>query len=153
MPQLGGILSKKKAWKLQEIVQALRNAYCDKIGVEYMHMADPDQKKYIRELFELRQYTDIPNAEKVHLLNRVYEADEFANFCANKFNTAKRFGIEGVQAFIPGMKALVDTLQQEGCEKVIVGMPHRGRLNFLANVIRKPLETIFAEFQGYLPES
>jgi 2-oxoglutarate dehydrogenase E1 component len=82
----------------------------------------------------------------------VYEADEFANFCANKFNTAKRFGIEGVQAFIPGMKILIDTLASQGGEKVIVGMPHRGRLNFLANVIRKPLETIFAEFQGYTPE-
>ena len=80
------------------------------------------------------------------MLDRLFWADEFANYCANKFNTAKRFGIEGVQTFIPGMKTLIDTLASEGCEKVICGMPHRGRLNFLANVIRKPLETIFAEF-------
>lgn len=59
--------------------------------------------------------------------------------------------MEGVESFIPGMKVLIDNLASEGCEKVIVGMPHRGRLNFLANVVRKPIETIFAEFQGALP--
>ena len=58
----------------------------------------------------------------------------------------KRFGLEGCESFIPGMKACLDTLVQNGAEKVIVGMPHRGRLNMLANVVRKPLETIFAEF-------
>jgi len=89
----------------------------------------------------------------MHMYDRLLWTDEFANFCANKFNTAKRFGVEGVQAFIPGIKACIDQLAEEGCEKVIVGMPHRGRLNFLANVVRKPLETIFAEFQGSTPDS
>ena len=85
------------------------------------------------------------------MLDRFYWTDGFANFCANKFNTAKRFGIEGVQSFIPGMKALIDELSKQGASKVICGMPHRGRLNFLANVVKKPLETIFAEFQGKMP--
>ena len=58
----------------------------------------------------------------------------------------KRFGLEGIESFIPGMKSLLDELHAQGGEKVIIGMPHRGRLNFLANVVRKPLETIFAEF-------
>jgi 2-oxoglutarate dehydrogenase E1 component len=80
------------------------------------------------------------------MLDRFYWTDGFANFCANKFNTAKRFGVEGVQSFIPGMKALIDELSKEDGSKVICGMPHRGRLNFLANVVKKPLETIFAEF-------
>lgn len=63
----------------------------------------------------------------------------------------KRFGLEGCESFIPGMKSCLDSLVESGCEKVIIGMPHRGRLNMLANVIRKPLETIFAEFQGVMP--
>lgn len=63
----------------------------------------------------------------------------------------KRFGLEGVESFIPGMKAMIDKLKDDGAHKVIMGMPHRGRLNMLANVIRKPTETIFAEFQGVMP--
>ena len=78
-------------------------------------------------------------------------ADEFSNFLAIKFNTAKRFGLEGCDSFIPGMKSCNDTLQALGAEKVVVGMPHRGRLNMLANVVRKPLEQLFAEFVGTVP--
>lgn len=111
-----------------------------------MHVADPSQKKWIREIVELRQFREPTKEERLKLLDRIHWAEEFTYFCANKFNTAKRFDLEGVQSFIPGMKVLIDNLQLEGCEKVIVGMPHRGRLNFLANVVRKPVETIFAEF-------
>ena len=63
----------------------------------------------------------------------------------------KRFGIEGIESFIPGMKSCIYELLENGCKKVIIGMPHRGRLNMLANVVRKPLKTIFAEFQGVMP--
>ena len=79
-------------------------------------------------------------------------ADEFSNFLATKFNTAKRFGLEGCDSFIPGMKSCIDALAENGADKVIIGMPHRGRLNVLANVIHKPLETIFAEMIGVAPE-
>jgi len=65
----------------------------------------------------------------------------------------KRFGLEGCESFIPGMKAMIDVLAETGCQKTVIGMPHRGRLNMLANVVRKPLETIFAEFQGVVPDS
>lgn len=135
------------------MLNALKTAYCGKIGVEYMHIQDPVQQLHIREAFELRQYRNISKEEKVKILDRLYWTDGFANFCANKFNTAKRFGIEGVQSFIPGMKAMIQELSSNGCKKVICGMPHRGRLNFLANVVKKPLETIFAEFQGKMPEA
>lgn len=73
-------------------------------------------------------------------------ADQFGQFIANKFNTHKRFGLEGCESFIPGLKVAFDTLVDNGVEKVIIGMPHRGRLNVLANVVRKPLEQIFNEF-------
>lgn len=78
--------------------------------------------------------------------------DEFSKFIAVKFNTMKRFGLEGCESLIPGLKSALDTAQDWGAEKAIFGMPHRGRLSFLANVVRKPLETIFAEFQGAAPE-
>jgi 2-oxoglutarate dehydrogenase E1 component len=63
----------------------------------------------------------------------------------------KRFGLEGIETFIPGMKTAIDTVVQHGAERAVIGMPHRGRLNMLANVVRKPMETIFAEFQGTMP--
>ena len=73
-------------------------------------------------------------------------ADQFQRFIANKFNTHKRFGLEGCESFIPGLKCAFDVLVENGVEKVIMGMPHRGRLNVLVNVVRKPLEQIFHEF-------
>ena len=84
--------------------------------------------------------------EKLKLLRRIYETDEFSKFIAVKFNTMKRFGLEGCESFIPGMKSAIDAIRENGAEKAIIGMPHRGRLNLLANVVKKPLETIFAEF-------
>lgn len=85
-------------------------------------------------------------------LDRLMWADQFGNFLANKFNTSKRFGLEGCESFIPGLKVAFDRLVDNGVEKVIIGMPHRGRLNVLANVVRKPLEQIFNEFQGKTPD-
>jgi 2-oxoglutarate dehydrogenase E1 component len=76
----------------------------------------------------------------------MFWTDEFAQFIATKFNTHKRFGLEGCESFIPGLKACIDSLVENGGSRVVIGMPHRGRLNLLANVVRKPLEIIFAEF-------
>lgn len=84
--------------------------------------------------------------ERLHLLDRLLWADGFSNFLQEKFNTMKRFGLEGCESFIPGMKSCMDALVQSGTDTVIIGMPHRGRLNVLANVVRKPVEIIFAEF-------
>lgn len=75
-------------------------------------------------------------------------ATTFGDFLSNKFNTMKRFGLEGCESFIPGIKATIDKLVELGFSNIIMGMPHRGRLNVLTNVVRKPMEVIFAEFQG-----
>ena len=83
--------------------------------------------------------------------DRLVWADEFQKFLATKFNTYKRFGLEGCESFIPGMKCIFDALMEAGVKKVIIGMPHRGRLNILGNVVRKPFEQIFNEFKGKLP--
>jgi len=130
----------------------MEKAYCGKIGVEYMHIPSREQCNWIREKFEMRQFYPMTKEEKMLLLDRTYWTDEFAQFITVKFNTAKRFGLEGCEAFIPGLKSTMDALVQNGGEKTVIGMPHRGRLNLLANVVRKPLETIFAEFQGVMPD-
>lgn len=85
------------------------------------------------------------------MLDRTLWTDEFSSFIGTKFNTMKRFGLEGCESMIPGLKASMDRIRELGGEKATIGMPHRGRLSLLANVLRKPLETIFAEFQGVLP--
>jgi len=146
MPQLGGVLQRKKTWTLRELVEAMEKTYCSKVGLEFVHLPYRDRCTWIRNRFEEMQYTPIPDETKKQILSRLFWADEFASFISKKFNTMKRFGLEGVESFIPGMKSLIDELGNHGAKKVIIGMPHRGRLNMLANVVRKPLEVIFAEF-------
>ena len=151
LASLGGLLSKKKEWTIRELIDAFRTAYCRKIGVEYMHIPHTDHCKWIRNKFELDQFGTPSKEKKLHILDRLLWADEFASFLTTKFGNAKRFGLEGCEAFIPGMKACMDKLVELDASKCIIGMPHRGRLNMLVNVVRKPLETVFAEFQGVMP--
>ena len=146
VPELGGILSKKKEWTLRELNDVYTNAYSSKIGVEVMHIPNREECTWIRNKFELKQYNPISDERKIHILDRLLWTDEFAGFISAKFNTMKRFGLEGCESFIPGMKAILDKLNELGGDKVVMGMPHRGRLNMLANVVRKPTEIIFAEF-------
>jgi 2-oxoglutarate dehydrogenase E1 component len=146
LPDYGGLLDKKKEWTLRELLEALKNAYCGKIGVEFMHIPDRDICTWIRNKFELRQFNPLTCRERELILKRILETDEFNNFIGTKFNTMKRFGIEGCDALIPGLKIAITTLKDLGCEKTTFGMPHRGRLALLANVVKKPLEIIFSEF-------
>lgn len=148
---LGGVLATKNEWTLREIRDAMKKAYCGTIGVEYMHISDRPQCHWIRDRMELFQTMTISNERKKQLLDRIYWTDEFSQFISTKFNTMKRFGLEGCESFIPGLKSTLDECVKHGAEKAVFGMPHRGRLNFLANVVRKPLATIFAEFQGVMP--
>lgn len=152
LPYWGGILARKQQYTLRELRDLLKNAYCGKIGVEYMHIPSREQCNWIRNKVENRQFEELPKADKHKLLDRILWADGFNEFIGTKYNTLKRFGLEGCDSFIPGMKSAIDRCHELGGEKAIVGMPHRGRLSFLANVVRKPLSTIFAEFQGTVPE-
>eukprot|EP00983_Pelagomonas_calceolata_P025043 787290-Pelagomonas_calceolata.AAC.4 len=86
--------------------------------------------------------------EKLNILDRLAWSEMFETFLAKKYTAAKRFGLEGAESLIPGMKALIDTGADLGVENVVIGMPHRGRLNVLANVVRKPMSQIFSEFSG-----
>ena len=150
-PELAGLLSRKKNWKLRELIDSYKTAYCGKIGVEYMHVSSREQCNWIRDKFEGGQFETVPKEERVLNFDRLVWADEFQKFLANKFNTTKRFGTEGCESFIAGLKVTFDSLVDSGVSKVIIGMPHRGRMNVLGNVVRKPLEQIFNEFQGKLP--
>jgi 2-oxoglutarate dehydrogenase E1 component len=143
-----GFLSMKKNWKLSELIDALENVYCRSIGIEYMHIMDVEQCNWIREKFE-EGYMDVQSKEKrIQAYDRLCWAVLFGDFLQSKYNTQKRFGLEGCDSFIPGLKTTIDRLVELGTESVTIGMPHRGRLNVLANVLRKPLDIIFQEFSG-----
>ncbi|GKZ01039.1 hypothetical protein MPSEU_001055300 [Mayamaea pseudoterrestris] len=133
---------------LRKIVDALRKTYCGTLGVEYMHIGEVDKKNWIRERVEHPRWTRYDKEKKMHIFERLVFADTFENFLANKFNTTKRFGLDGGEAIVPGLKDGIDRASELGAHSFVIGMPHRGRLNVLANVIRKPMPLIFSEFQG-----
>eukprot|EP01087_Luapelamoeba_hula_P009992 TRINITY_DN2617_c0_g1_i2.p1 TRINITY_DN2617_c0_g1~~TRINITY_DN2617_c0_g1_i2.p1 ORF type:complete len:1337 (+),score=215.61 TRINITY_DN2617_c0_g1_i2:120-4130(+) len=131
---------------LREVYTRLRETYCGTMGVEYMHIPDRVECNWIRERIETPQRLEYTKQQKYHILDRLTWSTLFERFLANKFSSEKRFGVDGCEALIPGMKAMIDTGGDIGVECVVVGMPHRGRLNVLANVVRKPLEAILSEF-------
>lgn len=144
-----GVLSKPK-FTLRELVDTLEQSYCGNIGVEYMHIQDREKCNFIRERFEKPNVAQnsLSKEEKLQVLERLSFAVLFEQFLAIKYNTAKRFGLEGCESFIPGFKKLIDQATLDGVENVVIGMPHRGRMNVIANVVRKDLYKIFMQFKG-----
>jgi 2-oxoglutarate dehydrogenase E1 component len=140
------ILQQKKLWKLKDVIEAYRSSYCSKIGVEFTHIPESDICDWIRLNFEGIQFNKMSDKEKIHLYDRLNWSHDFGSFTTQKFNTMKRFGLEGCESFIPGLKVAIDAAIDEGAHHFVIGMPHRGRLNVLANVVRKPMEIIMAEF-------
>jgi 2-oxoglutarate dehydrogenase E1 component len=134
---------------LRDIMQILRQTYCGPIGVEFMHIQDPDQKSWIQRRVEGAPWLNFLNAnEKRTILQRLTEAEGFEAFCQRRYVTTKRFGLEGGEITIPAMHAIIETAAGEGVVEVAIGMPHRGRLNTLVNVVKKPLTALFSEFGG-----
>lgn len=147
-----GFLSESRPVRtLREILTRLRETYCGAIGYEYMHIPDRDRCNWIRARIETADPPVYSVEKKLNILDRLTWSEMFESFLANKYTAAKRFGLEGCEALIPGMKALIDASADMGTECVVIGMPHRGRLNVLANVMRKPMEQVFAEFAGRKP--
>jgi 2-oxoglutarate dehydrogenase E1 component len=147
-----GFLSESGNLTIRQIHQRLMHIYCGPIGYEYMHIPDVDKCNWIREKIETIDKLEHTPEERKVILDRLTWADHFERALADKYTTAKRFGLEGAESFIPGMKALIDTSSALGVENVVIGMPHRGRLNVLSSVVRKPLEMILHEFDGTLRE-
>jgi len=133
---------------LRQIVERLQKSYCSTLGVEYMHIGDQNKINWIQERVENPRWHNYDKEKKQHIFERLCFADSFENFLAQKFNTTKRFGLDGGEAIIPALKDAIDRASELGAHSFVIGMPHRGRLNVLANVMRKPMPLIFSEFQG-----
>ncbi|VDN09876.1 unnamed protein product [Dibothriocephalus latus] len=135
---------------LREIINRLENAYCKSIGVEYMFINSLNKCDWLRKRFETPGVVNLTKEEKRLLLQRLIRSSKFEEYLAKKWSSEKRFGLEGCDVLIPAMKTVVDVSAGLGVDSFIIGMPHRGRLNVLANVCRKPLSEIFCQFDPSL---
>ncbi|KAK2852628.1 hypothetical protein Q7C36_007829 [Tachysurus vachellii] len=135
---------------LREIIRRLEASYCGHIGVEFMFINNIEQCQWIRQKFETPGIMKFTDREKRTLLARLVRSTRFEDFLARKWSSEKRFGLEGCEVLIPALKMIIDKSSAAGIESVIMGMPHRGRLNVLANVVRKDLDQIFCQFDPKL---
>ncbi|XP_055518413.1 2-oxoglutarate dehydrogenase complex component E1 isoform X2 [Leucoraja erinacea] len=150
LPTTTFIGGNETALPLREIIQRMEMSYCQHIGVEFMFINDLEQCQWIRQKFETPRAMQFNNEEKRTLLARLIRSTRFEEFLQRKWSSEKRFGLEGCEVLIPALKTIIDKSSENGVENVIMGMPHRGRLNVLANVIRKELEQIFCQFDSKL---
>jgi 2-oxoglutarate dehydrogenase E1 component len=145
---IGNVLGREFA-TLREIYQILRETYCGKIGVEFMHIQDPAQKHWIQERVEsIRNQTQFTDRGKRAILERLTHAETFERFLDRKYTGTKRFGLDGGESMIPALEQILKRGGQLGLKEVVIGTAHRGRLNMLANLMGKPFSAIFSEFQG-----
>ena len=145
---LGGALGMETA-TIRELVSTLRANYCGNVGVEYMHINDVEERRFIQDRIEGRdkeiQFSELG---KKAILNKLIEAEQFEKFLGRKFVGTKRFGLDGGESMIPAMESIIKIGGQNGIREIVFGMPHRGRLNMLGNVMQKPFQVIFHEFSG-----
>ncbi|MBU6448800.1 MAG: 2-oxoglutarate dehydrogenase E1 component [Rhodospirillales bacterium] len=145
---LDGVLGFDNA-TLREVMAALRQSYCGEIGVEFMHIQDPVQKSWIQRRIEGAPWlTAYEKKAKVKIFRQLTEADSFETFCQKRFVGTKRFGLEGGESTIPALHAIIEAASAKGVREIAIGMPHRGRLNTLVNIVKKPLVALFSEFGG-----
>ncbi|MGI8984463.1 MAG: multifunctional oxoglutarate decarboxylase/oxoglutarate dehydrogenase thiamine pyrophosphate-binding subunit/dihydrolipoyllysine-residue succinyltransferase subunit [Acidimicrobiales bacterium] len=137
---------------LGELLGILRDAYCRRVGVEYMHIQEPDQKAWIQHQVE-GVHTDFGTDEQLHILDRLNAAEAFERFLHTKYTGHKRFGLEGAESLIPLLDEVLDSAASAGYQEAVLGMAHRGRLNVLANLVGKSYRQIFREFEGDLDPS
>ncbi|HEX3462315.1 MAG TPA: multifunctional oxoglutarate decarboxylase/oxoglutarate dehydrogenase thiamine pyrophosphate-binding subunit/dihydrolipoyllysine-residue succinyltransferase subunit [Acidimicrobiales bacterium] len=146
-------LAGKDTATLDEILHTLRNAYCRTLGIEYMHIQDLDQKRWIQQHVE-GVATELPPDLQRHTLDRLGAAEVFERFLHSRYVGQKRFGLEGAESAIVLLDTILDEAVTEGLSEAVMGMSHRGRLNVLANIVGKSYGEIFEEFEGNLdPES
>ncbi len=139
----------RQRMKLRDILGVLRDSYCRRVGVEYMHIQDPEERRWIQERIEQRHDKPTPEEQK-HILNRLNAAEAFETFLQTKYVGQKRFSLEGGESLIPLLGEVLEASAESQLDEVVIGMAHRGRLNVLANIVGKPYEKIFSEFEGHL---
>ncbi len=145
-----GVTGKPLA-SLREIHEVLRATYTRHVGIEFMHIADPAQKEWLRARIEGNQNEEeLPREVMLRAMDRLVEAEAFERFLHTRFVGHKRFSLEGAETLVPTLDALLDLAVQDGVGRVVLGMAHRGRLNVLAHILGKPLSKIFSEFEGQL---
>jgi 2-oxoglutarate dehydrogenase E1 component len=145
---IGGALGLQTT-TVRELVTILRANYCGHVGVEYMHINDVEERRFIQEKIEGRdkEIHFTANGKKA-ILTKLVEAEYFEKFLGRKYVGTKRFGLDGAEAMIPAMESIIKIGGQMGISEIVFGMPHRGRLNMLGNVMQKPFQIIFHEFGG-----
>ena len=142
----------KKFMPLRKILGILRDSYCRSVGVEYMYIQDPVERQWIQNKVEVG-YAKLPREEQLRVLRKLNGAESFESFLHTKFVGQKRFSLEGGESVIPLLDAVVSSAAESGLDEVCIGMPHRGRLNVLANLAGKSAGQIFQEFQGHYAEN
>ncbi|WP_183100099.1 multifunctional oxoglutarate decarboxylase/oxoglutarate dehydrogenase thiamine pyrophosphate-binding subunit/dihydrolipoyllysine-residue succinyltransferase subunit [Nocardioides pelophilus] len=143
--EFGG--SGRRFMKLRHILGILRDSYCRTTGIEYMHIMDPEQRRWIQERVE-RPHTKEPREEQLRILQKLNAAEAFETFLQTKFVGQKRFSLEGGETTVPVVDEICEAAAQAGLDEVTIGMAHRGRLNMLANIVGKSYNQIFREFEG-----
>lgn len=134
---------------IREILEILHRTYCSHVGVEFMHINDPDQKAWIQSRIEGREKEiQFTGEAKREILEKLIEAGQFEKFLGRKYVATKRFGLDGSETTIPALESIIRTAVRTGADEIVLGMSHRGRLNVLANVLKKPFSAIFHEFHG-----
>jgi 2-oxoglutarate dehydrogenase E1 component len=142
----------KKFLPLRKILGILRDAYCRSVGLEYMHISNPEERQWFQQHVE--GVSEVPDrVEQLRILRKLNSAEAFESFLQTKFVGQKRFSLEGGESVIPLTDAIVSAAAERGLDEVCIGMPHRGRLNMLANIAGKSVGQIFQEFQGHYAEN
>jgi len=145
---LDGVLGFKTA-TMRQIMATLGKTYCGTIGVEFMHISEPTEKSWIQNHIEgIDKGVNFTLRTRRAILQKLSEAELFERYLNRKYTGTKRFGLDGAEALIPAMEAIIGQASEVGVHEIVLGMPHRGRLNVLGNIMMKPLRAIFNEFQG-----
>jgi len=145
---VGGFAGKQRM-KLRDVLGVLRDSYCRTVGVEYTYILDPTERRWIQERVEVRHEKPAQAVQK-YILSKLNAAEAFETFLQTKYVGQKRFSLEGGESVIALLDTVLDKAAEQELDEVVIGMPHRGRLNVLANIVGKPISQIFQEFEGNL---
>ncbi|WP_174524612.1 multifunctional oxoglutarate decarboxylase/oxoglutarate dehydrogenase thiamine pyrophosphate-binding subunit/dihydrolipoyllysine-residue succinyltransferase subunit [Nocardioides jensenii] len=137
----------RRFMKLRQILGILRDSYCRTIGIEYMHIQDPEQRRWIQQRVE-QPHVKTPREEQLRILLKLNQAEAFETFLQTKFVGQKRFSLEGAETTVPVIDEVCEAAAESALDEVCIGMAHRGRLNVLANIVGKKYSQIFREFEG-----
>jgi len=137
---------------LKVIIARLQTLYCGSVGIEYTYINNPERVRWVQKNYEELMKKPFTLEERKRILEKLNEGVIFEKFLNTKFIGQKRFGLEGGESTIPAMDAIINSAAEAGVAEVVIGMAHRGRLNILANTLKKTYEQIFSEFEGNMPD-